>query len=360
MLKRFSVLVMVMVSLLGIVPVFAQDATIADIVVASSEAETPEFGTLLAAIQSADPSVLETLSDPNQTLTVFAPTDAAFEVLLEAVGEEAFVALLTDTELLTSILLYHVVPFRVMSTDVMSTVELYEGRFAGVTLNGQYIEITLTEDGGLMLDNANLILEMVDIEASNGVIHVIDAVLLPETRTIAEIVVANTEAETPEFTTLLTAVAAADGSILEALSDPDAELTVFAPTDAAFTALGEGMLEGVIADQALLTGILTYHVVPGVAHSGDIANIINLLAGGSVTEDMLMEEDTLSEIPWFGGAADEGGGIQLITALSDANVTAVLNIEERKIVINGATIVINDIDAGNGVIHVIDAVLLPN
>jgi len=324
--------VLLVVALLAVLvaPVFAQDElpTIAEIVVASSEAETPEFTTLLAAVGLADPAVLEALANPEAALTVFAPTDAAFAALAEALGEEAFAAVLEDTEFLTEILLYHVVDGVIMSGDVVALLDANMGEFSGPTLNGQFIDVAGNVEDGITLDDANLVLELVDIEASNGVIHVIDAVLLPETATIAEIVVASTEAETPEFTTLLAAVAAADPAVLELLSDPDAELTVFAPTDAAFAALGEETIASVLADVELLTGILQYHVVAGVVYSTDVV--------------ALLEENMGEfEVEMANGA------------------TAVVSQTEDGIFINEAQIVITDIEAGNGVIHVIDAVILP-
>lgn len=317
--------------LVAAVPSFAQDSTIADIVVASTQAETPEFTVLLTAVEAADPAVLETLSDPEAELTVFAPTDAAFAALQEELGEEAFNEVVADTELLTNILLYHVVEGTVMSADVVSLLEENEGVFSGPTLNGQYLDVAVTEEGGVTIDNANLNLEMVDIEASNGVIHVIDAVLLPEMRTIAEIVTeAAADMEAPEFTTLLTAVGAADPAVLELLSDPEAELTVFAPTDAAFAAVDADTLAAVLADPAMLTAILQYHVYPGVARSGEVVELL-------------------------------GDGMEPIeVTMADGSVAIVSVDEEGNVKINDANVVVTDIDAANGVIHVIDAVILPS
>jgi uncharacterized surface protein with fasciclin (FAS1) repeats len=324
--------VLLVIALLAVLvaPVFAQDElpTIAELVVASAEAETPEFTTLLAAVGLADPAVLEALANPEAELTVFAPTDAAFAALAEALGEEAFAAVLEDTEFLTEILLYHVVDGVVMSGDVVARLEENDGSFAGPTLNGQSITVAGNVEDGITLDSANLVLEMIDIEASNGVVHVIDAVLLPETKTIAELVVAATEAEAPEFTTLLAAVAAADPAVLELLSDPEAELTVFAPTDAAFAALGEETINAVLADTELLTAILQYHVIAGVVYSADVV--------------ALLEENMGTfEVEMANGAV------------------ATVSQTEDGIFINEAQIVLVDIDAGNGVIHVIDAVILP-
>jgi transforming growth factor-beta-induced protein len=323
--------------LLLILPAFAQEETptIAEIVVAASEAETPEFTTLLAAVGLADPAVLEALANPEAELTVFAPTDAAFAVLAEELGDEAFAAVLEDTALLTEILLYHVIDGAVYSADVVTLLGENEGVLPALTLNGQFFDIAATVDDmgavnleeGITVAEANLVLEMVDIEASNGVIHVIDAVILPEVRTIAEIVVESAEAETPEFTTLLAAVGAADPAVLELLSDPEAELTVFAPTDEAFAALGEEALSAVVADTELLTAILSYHVYSGRVFSFQIPD--------------LLDEEGMVEVEMADGSA------------------AWISVSEEGVYINEAMVLVTDVQASNGVIHVIDAVIMP-
>ncbi len=343
MRKVLSVFVsLAVLAMLVVAPVFAQDEeapTIAEIVVSSAEAEEPEFSTLLAAVQAADPSILEALSNPEAELTVFAPTDAAFAALAEALGEEAFNEILTEegTPRLNEILLYHVVEGVVMSEDVVANLEAsMEGMedmedmtpsFPVVTLSGQYFDIAGSVEEGITVAEANLVLEMVDIEAANGVIHVIDAVIVPELDTIADIVVASTEAEEPQFTTLLTAVQAADPAVLELLSDPAAEVTVFAPTDEAFAAV-EG-LEDIVADTELLTTILQYHVFPGTVYSFQIPDLVDDM--GSATIEM----------------ADG----------SEATIT----VTEDGVQINEANIILElvDIEATNGVIHVIDAVIVP-
>lgn len=341
-MRKFGLLAFFAIMMMVVAPAFAQDQTIADIVVASAGAETPEFATLLAAVSAADPAVLEALSNPEAELTVFAPTDAAFAALAEALGEEAFAGVLADTEALTGILTFHVVSGKVMSADVVGLLEaskegMEEGAMGSVSvqsLNGQFIDIA-ESDMGITVNGANLNLEMVDIEASNGVIHVIDAVILPESRTIAEIVVESAGAETPEFATLLAAVSAADPAVLELLSDPEAELTVFAPTDAAFAAVGEETLGAVLADQALLTSILQYHVMVGKIYSTDVATVV---------------EENMEAVM--------GDGVELPTALEGVSVVLTAN-EEGQLFLNESQIVVTDIDAANGVIHVIDAVLLP-
>ncbi len=331
MRKFLLIAVVLLVGVLAAVPAFAQDQTIADIVVASASADAPEFSTLLAAVQAADPAVLEALSDSEASLTVFAPTDAAFAALAEALGEEAFAAVLADPAALTSILLFHVIDGQVGSADVVAGLEANDGAVSVPSLNGQYIDIT--EDmGTIYIDGAPLNLEMVDIAASNGVVHVIDAVMLPEARTIAEIVVDSAAAEAPEFATLLAAVSAADPAVLEALSDPEAELTVFAPTDAAFAALAEALGEeafnGILADTEGLSAILLYHVVPGVVRSGDLVTLL----------------------------LDNEGTVTVATA-EGADVT--FEVRDDGVFINDAQIISTDIDAANGVIHVIDTVITP-
>jgi len=339
-------------SLLVVAPVFAQDEapTIAEIVISSAEAEEPEFSTLLAAVQAADPSIVEALSNPEAELTVFAPTDAAFAALAEALGEEAFNEILTEegTPRLNEILLYHVVDGVVTSADVVANLEgsmdmgeegdmeateeadmegdMMEPSFHVVTLSGQFFDIAGSVDTGITVGDANLVLEMVDIEAANGVIHVIDAVLVPELRTIADIVVDSTEAEEPQFSTLLTAVGAADPAVLELLADPTAGVTVFAPTDEAFAAV-EG-LDDIVADTALLTTILQYHVFPGTVYSFELPGLVDDMGSATI------------------GMADG----------SEATIT----VSDMGAMINEANIVATDIQASNGVIHVIDGVIVPS
>ena len=323
MRKLFGVLVAFVAVMAFALPVFAQDdvPTIAEIVVASATGETPEFTALLAAVQAADPAVLEALSNPEASLTVFAPTDAAFAAL----GEETLNAVLADQAMLTDILLFHVVDGVVMSADVAAALEA--GSFSGASLQGQYIDVAQT-DMGITINGANLV--AVDITAANGVIHVIDAVILPESRTIAEIVVDFASMEDgAEFTALLAAVQAADPAVLEALSNADAELTVFAPTDAAFAALGEETLNAVLADAEMVTNILLYHVLEGIIHD-------------DVLVQLLMDADMMTlEVPTLNGES----------------VTFTAN--EDGVFINDAQIILTNVDAVNGVIHVIDAVILP-
>ena len=342
-LSLFAVL---LVSTVALLPAAAQDApgTIADIVVASTTAETPEFTVLLAAVQAADPAIIELLSNPDANVTVFAPTDAAFTVALEALGVTAE-ELLGNTELLNQVLMVHVVPGRFDAAAVTAL----DGALLGTRLNETALAVRLDGES-VRINDATVV--AADVAASNGIVHVIDAVLLPpmddadmmddmaaeeamddmgmmEVGTIAEVVVGSTSAETPEFTILLAAVQAADPSILVTLSGPG-PYTVFAPTDAAFAAALEALgvtAEELLSNTELLNSVLAYHVVPGhftaetvIAVAGEMgANVATLLAG-----------DTVS-----------------ITVVDGA------------VMVNDATVVAADVHASNGLVHVIDAVLLP-
>ncbi len=127
--------------------------------------------------------------------------------------------------------------------------------FSAETLLGESVDFRATETG-VSIDGANIVLESVDIPAANCLIHVIDAVLLPAQQSIGELVVASASGETPQFTVLLAAVEAL--GLTETVLDPESDLTVFAPTDAAFAAAFEALgvtAEDVLADTELLAAI---------------------------------------------------------------------------------------------------------
>lgn len=331
---------------LAVVPAFAQEdtstMTIADIVVASASAETPEFSVLLTAVQAADPAVLEALSSPESSLTVFAPTDAAFGALFEALGEEAVAGILADPAALTDILLFHVASGAITSETVVSTLEVTGGFATLPSLNGQYIDIAQDEEGTITINGAGLV--ATDVMASNGVIHVIDAVILPESRDLPTLVTDFTTAETPEFTTLLTAVGAA--GLVETLADEEAFFTVFAPTDAAFAALPAETLAAALADVDLLTAVLTYHVVADKVGTAELGAV----AGTEVTDE---------SPAWYLGTAEDGG-IEVAT-VNGASIKVYISVTEEgvSLMVNEANIVAYDVDATNGLVHVIDAVILP-
>ncbi len=262
-------------------------------VIASSENHT----TLEAAITAA--GLVDALSGDGP-FTVFAPTDAAFSALPAGTLD----ALLADPGgQLTDILKYHVVSGKVLSTD------LSDGMMAG-TLFGKDVKVTINADG-VFINDAKV--TVADIMADNGVVHVIDAVLIPKT-TVVDVI-----AKSESHTTLEAAITAS--GLVDALSG-DGPFTIFAPTDAAFSALPAGTLDALLADPGgQLTDILKYHVVSGKVLSTDLSD--GMMAG------------TL-----FG---------------KDVKVT----INADGVFINDARVTVADIMADNGVVHVIDAVLIP-
>ncbi len=257
------------------------------------------FETLIAAVTAAD--LVETLSDENSEFTVFAPTDTAFAALDSATLTNLVE---NDTTNLTKILTYHVVGSEVLSTD------LSDGMRAE-TVQGKYIEITIQGDN-VYIDNA--MVTIADIECSNGVIHVIDTVIMPKDN-IVETAIAR------GFDTLVTAVLAAD--LQGTLSDESAQLTVFAPTDEAFAKLDSTFLTNLVEnDTANLTAILTYHVLPTAVYSTQLTN--NMSA----------------------------------TTVQGTNI--VITIMNQTVYLNDiATVTTADIKCSNGVIHVIDTVITP-
>ncbi len=166
------VLFVMLLMILAVVPTMAQDKTIVEIAIGN-----PDFSTLVAAVQAADPSIAAALSGAGP-LTVFAPTNAAFDALLASLDMSA-ADLLANKELLTQVLLYHVVSGKVLAADVITM----DGKTAPTLLEGESIAIAVV-DGGVVL-NGSVNVTATDILASNGVIHVIDAVLLPKVVTDA-------------------------------------------------------------------------------------------------------------------------------------------------------------------------------
>lgn len=263
------------------------------------------FTTLLTAVQAA--GLTGALLDPSADLTVFAPTDQAFA----AIDGAALEALLQDQAALTDVLTYHLYQGQVDSTTAISLdgsdVEMLNGNTVSVSVN----------DGNLFINDAQVIIA--DVQANNGIIHVIDAVLMPPADplgTIAEVATAN-----GSFGTLLTAVGVA--GLTDALNDPSANLTVFAPTDAAFAAIDPEALNALLADIPALTNVLQYHLLSG-------------------------QVDSATALTLDGQSVEMANGELVDISVTDGNLF-----------VNESQVIIADVPASNGVIHVIDAVLFP-
>jgi uncharacterized surface protein with fasciclin (FAS1) repeats len=294
------------------------------------------FDTLHTAIVAA--GLADTLASADNEFTVFAPTDAAFAAL-EAASPGTIASLLADPQgALQQVLLYHTVSGALDSSAVLSESSL-------PSLQGESLAVSKSGDAAFV-NNSQIIIT--DVKAKNGIIHVIDAVLVPKaisnptaatvaqaemnvekavqeneadvaaaepTQTIAEIAVAN-----GSFNTLVAALSAA--GLVDTFAQPG-DYTVFAPTDDAFAKIPESTLQALLADPSGdLTDILTYHVV-----------------GDSLTRNQLATDDN---VPTLNGK------------------TLSINKDGVNIVdINGAKVLIYNILASNGIIHVIDTVLIP-
>jgi len=268
---------------------------------------TPDLSILVEAVTAA--GLANTLS--TGTLTVFAPTNAAFAALLAELGVTKD-ALLANKPLLTAVLTYHVLGSKVMRADVPL------GK-AITPVSGGFFKIE-SNNGLKITDGRNRVshITATDIPASNGVVHLVDRVLLPANKDI----VATAQA-LPDFSILVEAVVAA--GLVETLQGAG-PFTVFAPTNAAFAALLAELglsKAALLADTALLTKVLTYHVV-----------------GARVLK---------AEVPVGTAIASVQG--QTFT------VDASLKITDQKQ--RSTAIVATDVFAANGVIHAVDRVLLP-
>ncbi|WP_159466761.1 fasciclin domain-containing protein [Dyadobacter sp. 3J3] len=267
----------------------------------------PQFSTLVAALTKAE---LVTTLQGAGPFTVFAPNNAAFT----KAGITSLDGLTKDA--LTPILTTHVISGTVKAADVKSgTVK---------TVNPSN-DIYLSKNTDGVFINGKIKVIATDVSAANGVIHVIDNVIVPPTQSLVAIAQADTN-----FTELVSLVLAADPAVATALSSAGTGLTVFAPTNAAFRELYKTTSKATLLDpanKALLTSVLLYHVVPGRVFSTDLPNVSGPVTtantSGTVTFDLT-------------------GGAKVIGKTSGAsNITAA------------------NILATNGVVHVIDKVLMP-
>ncbi|HEY7885413.1 MAG TPA: fasciclin domain-containing protein, partial [Cellvibrionaceae bacterium] len=282
----------------------AEPMSIVDVAV-----DNGNFTTLVAALEAT--GLDDVLDDPDGTFTVFAPTDDAFALL----GEETISALLADTDTLSNILLYHVITDAEIDSSAAvasagNTVEMANGQSVGLSLDGEFLLVNVS------------VVTMEDVPADNGVIHVIDAVLMPPavkgepTANIVETAVA-----AGNFTTLVAALEAAN--LDSVLADEEETFTVFAPTDAAFEMLGEDNINALLGDNEALQAVLLQHVITGA----EVNSIAAYAANGTSVE-----------------------------TASGAMIPVM--IQDRMLQIGGATVVTADIYTSNGVIHVIDTVIV--
>jgi uncharacterized surface protein with fasciclin (FAS1) repeats len=229
-------------------------------------------------------------------------------------GTPAVNYLLDNPDKLESTLLYHVAGAKLSSIDVIAAPG------AGITMaNGDAAIVSVAQGNKLRVNGSNII--TTDIVAANGIIHVIDAVL--QAPSVGPAPLGIVAAANGSFTTLTSAVEAA--GLSDTLMDPNANLTVFAPTDDAFAGLPAGQLDSLLSDAEALTNLLQYHLYTDTVSSSDAA----ALAGNEI---VMANEDSASI-----SVADDGS-----------------------IFINDAQVILADVPANNGVIHAIDKVLIPS
>ena len=259
------------------------------------------FTSLATAVVTA--RLLPALTNPFATFTVFAPSNEAFEAAATALETDINGLLALDN--LADILTYHVLGSQVMAADITET-QIIEPLSMTNTL-----KVTLNAASEVFVNQAQVTLT--DVMADNGVVHVLNGVVLP-VETVVDVAIDN------DFTTLTGYVIAAD--LLPALTNPFASLTVFAPTNEAFALVPTATIEALESDVALLTDVLLYHVVGSAALSTDLND-----------------------------------GDMLPTLLDGQNLD--VTIAGMDVTINESNVTLPNLEVANGVVHVIDAVLVP-
>lgn len=271
--------------------------------IAEIAADDDQFSTLVGALQRVD--LVEVLNGTG-SFTVFAPTNDAFDRLGVDLNT------LTDAQL-TDILLYHVIGGEIASTDLMEG-QTYASTASTGGPNGTSPSALIERAGASVTINGDISVTAADINASNGIIHVIDNVMLP--MDVVKIATSNSN-----FSQLVGALGAANGDLVSVLSG-DGPFTVFAPVNAAFQEIS-GTVAGLDADQ--LASVLTYHVVGGNVRAEDLTDN--------------MEVTTVQTEKFTINLNDP-------VTITDANG-------------NTSEIILTNVQGTNGVVHVINKVILP-
>lgn len=266
---------------------------------------TDSLSTLVDAVVAAE--LVDTLSDENSEFTVFAPTNAAFGEIEDTVNTLLQPENQSD---LQNVLQYHVVSGKVMSSD------LQNGQMVE-TLAGDMIKIRIA-GGNVYINDA--MVSTADVNTTNGVVHIIDKVMVPGAFNNAVGVAQSNDA----LSTLVAAVTA--GDLVETLSASDATYTIFAPTNTAFSDIQstvDTLLQPENKDD--LVGVLTYHVVDSEVFSSELSDgqEITTLSGETLTVEI------------------ENGSVYIVANNSRAMVSTA------------------DVISSNAIIHVVDAVLVP-
>tara|TARA_B100000497_G_scaffold22027_1_gene25918 strand:+ start:8878 stop:9837 length:960 start_codon:yes stop_codon:yes gene_type:complete len=278
--------------------------------------ETPNLTSLVAALTTADGDLVTVLQGDGP-FTVLAPTNDAFAAFLSANGFNTLEDVPTDV--LTQILLNHVIMADVVANDLITSGAGYTNTLA-TGPNNNAMSLYFNTSDGVTFNGVSTVTQA-DIEATNGTIHIVDAVIgIPTVVTFA--------AADPSFSTLVSALTdLTPATDFVSVLQGEGPFTVFAPTNEAFSALPA------IPEEEVLTQVLLYHVVGGNVTSSDLTNpgetTAETLQGDSITITLPGSEGTIANVTDASGASDIG-------------------------------IVAVDVQAGNGVIHVLNKVMIPN
>lgn len=288
----------------------APTETIAQLVVADSD-----LSVLKEALVAAD--LVSAFNNTDEDYTVFAPVNSAFPKLQLNGTVNCLLHVPSAVQALKQLLEYHVIAKQAVQAKDLQPHQ------SVVTMEGEKLNITV-DNGTVTVDDAKV--TQADVEATDGVVHVIDAVLVPPdlnasacpSKSIAQTAIGN-----DALNTLVSALTKAELVPMFDQVDLNVVYTVFAPTDDAFTALPAGILDCVLEEtnKDKLVELLTYHVADGYTFSNQLKN------GQSI--------DTLDN--------------------KAVNVT----IDGSTVTVNDATVTIPDVTATNGIVHVIDKVLVP-
>lgn len=277
----------------------------------SPEGEAPAAGSTLAAVaKSADLTTLLSLVEVSGLqlpvdgrVTIFAPNNKAFAAI--PADKVKFLTSEEGRETLRAILKHHILPMALDSGSLLQ-------RCGVVALSGQNLAID-----GERLTSAGASFLKADVAFDRGIVYVIDRVMMPETRSVAEIV-----SQDPRLATLLKAVTTA-GLATQLGSENEGPWTLLAPSNEAFAALGEETVKALMADPSQLANVLSAHVIPSRIRRSD------MIAQRSVRT--LFARDAVS-----------------------------FSLVDGRVRVSGASIISGDIEASNGVIHVVDRVIVPD
>lgn len=273
--------------------------------IAEIAAGDEQFSTLVSALDRVG---LVSVLEGTGPFTVFAPTNTAFANSGINLDD------LTDDQL-TEVLLYHVLGGSLASAAIQEG-QTYATTAAETAPNGGQLSVLVEKAGTTVTVNGTASVSTADVEATNGIIHIVNEVLLPPS--VVDIAVDNSD-----FSELVTALGAASGDLVNVLSG-DGPFTVFAPTNKAFTDIAD-VTATLDADQ--LSKVLTYHVVAGNITSGQLSDgmMVETVNGESFTVGINGSSVTLT---------DAGGNV--------------------------SNVVFTDVQGTNGVVHVLDKVIIPN